>query len=223
MTGGILLEYINEEHSALQEEVTTSESVPQPEKAEQKPISRAKKIYRDARDLFVVMAAFMLVYVLFFRAVVVVGNSMYDTLKDGDRLLLISNVLYRNPERGDIIVASKDSFRNGECIVKRVIAVEGDTVDIDFNTGIVYVNGQALEEDYVFTPTVDPEGVRFPLTVEPGCVFVLGDNRGDSTDSRSPIIGQIDKREILGRVFFLLIPGVGSDGTREFNRIGVIN
>ena len=169
------------------------------------------------------LAIFMLIYIFCFRTVVVVGGSMYDTLVNGDRLLLVSNLLYRNPERGDIIVASKDSFRSGECIIKRVIATEGQLVDIDFETGTVFVDGVAIDEPYLHTPTVNPEGVIFPVTVPEGCLFVMGDNRKDSQDSRSPSIGFIDEREILGKAIFLMLPGLDEEwNVRDFNRIGVI-
>ena len=193
--------------------------------AEGKQLTKVQSFFKDARDIFYILAIFMLVYVLCFRAVVVVGGSMFDTLVDGDRLLLVSNLLYNKPERGDIIVASKDSFRNGECIIKRVIATEGQVVDIDFSTGTVYVDGEALDEEYLYSGTYNPEGVKFPLTVEEGCIFVMGDNRMDSKDSRSREIGLIDEREILGKAIFLLLPGEG-DGEyrvkRDFSRIGVI-
>lgn len=188
-----------------------------------KPTGETKEqsLFRDAKDIFVILAIFIVVYILFFRVVVVVGDSMYDTLVDGDRLLLVSNVLYRNPQPGDVIVASKDSFRNGECIVKRVIATQGQTVDIDFDNGIVYVDGEALQEDYVYSLTCNAEGITFPLTVDEGFVFVMGDNRMDSMDSRSPTIGQIDQREILGKVVFLIFPGnKGGKLSRDFSRIG---
>lgn len=188
-----------------------------------KPAGETKEqsLFRDAKDIFVILAIFIVVYILFFRVVVVVGDSMYDTLVDGDRLLLVSNVLYRNPQPGDVIVASKDSFRNGECIVKRIIATQGQTVDIDFDNGIVYVDGEALQEDYVYSLTCNAEGITFPLTVDEGFVFVMGDNRMDSMDSRSPTIGQIDQREILGKVVFLIFPGnKGGKLSRDFSRIG---
>ena len=124
---------------------------------------------------------------------------------------------------GDIIVASKDSFKDGEPIIKRVIATEGQTVDIDFTAGIVYVDGEALVEPYINTPTTLKEGNEFPLTVSEGCVFVMGDNRNDSWDSRSIQIGQIDCREILGRVLFLALPGKDPfTGKRDFSRIGAL-
>ena len=198
--------------------------VPQPNKPERK-YNKSQQAFLESRDILVILIVFMLLYILFFRVVIVVGDSMFDTLAQGDYLLLTSSILYRSPEAGDIVVISKDSFRGGECFVKRVIATEGQSVDIDFATGDVFVNGVLLEEDYIHTPTMLDEGVNFPLTVEKGCVFVMGDNRMNSRDSRSPEIGQVDCREILGKAIFLLFPGTGSDDNpMEFNfrRIGVI-
>ena len=174
-------------------------------------------------DLIYILAVVLLLCLLCFRVVVVSGSSMYDTLLDGDYLLLISNAFYQNPRQGDIVVASKDSFDNGAPIVKRVIATEGQTVDIDFGTGIVYVDGVALEEDYTYTMTNLDEGTSFPQVVEKGHVFLMGDNRNKSKDSRSPEIGQVDEREILGKAIFLFMPGTnkGND-TFDFSRIGVL-
>ena len=177
----------------------------------------------DLKDLVYVLAVFMLIYMLCFRVVVVVGPSMKDTLRDGDRLLLLSSVFYNNPKQGDIIVASKDSYEDGECIVKRVIATEGQTVDIDFQTGTVFVDGIALKEEYTLTSTTHFEGVIFPVTVEKDHVFVLGDNRDNSLDSRSPVIGQVDEREILGKAIFLIAPANAKLFSEAFfDRFGVI-
>ena len=174
-------------------------------------------------DLVYLLAGIVLVFLLVFRVIVVNGSSMYDTLMDGDYLLLLSNVFYQEPEHGDIVVISKETFDNGKPIVKRVIAKEGQTVDIDFDKGIVYVDGVALQEDYIYTLTTVDEGVAFPLTVEDGCIFVLGDNRGVSLDSRNPSVGQVDTREVLGKAIFLIYPGdnKGND-IRNMDRIGVI-
>lgn len=175
-------------------------------------------------DFVTWLVIILLVFLLLLRVVVVSGVSMNDTLIHGDYLLLINNVFYRNPQQGDIIVASKDTFKNGEPIIKRVIATEGQWVDIDFNQGIVYVNGTALEEPYTNTPTNLYEGIDFPLMVDEGCVFVMGDNRNESKDSRSMEIGQIDKREILGRAIFLFLPGKDPEtGKMNFNRIGALS
>ena len=175
-------------------------------------------------DFVTWLIVILLVFLLLFRIVVVSGPSMNNTLVHGDCLLLINNVFYRNPEAGDIVVASKDSFRGGEPIIKRVIATEGQWVDIDFEAGIVYVNGTALDEPYISSPTTLFEGIAFPLMVDEGCLFVMGDNRLDSKDSRSPDIGLVDKREILGRAILVMIPGADPDAEkRNFARIGALS
>ena len=110
-------------------------------------------------------------------------------------------------KEGDIIVAAKDSYGNGTPIVKRIIATEGQVVDIDFETGMVTVDGEILNEPYIKSLTKMSEGVVFPLKVEEGCVFVMGDNRMNSKDSRDPVIGLIDEREILGKAIVLFLPG----------------
>ena len=174
-------------------------------------------------DLIYMLITILLVFLLFFRVIVVSGDSMYSTLLDGDYLLLLGNLFYQEPQRGDIVVISKKSFDDGKPIVKRVIATEGQTVDIDFENAVVYVDGLALEEPYINSPTNFNEGNQFPLTVAENCIFVLGDNRGVSRDSRDPVIGQIDRREVLGKAIFLMIPG-SSHGNlaRDTGRIGVI-
>lgn len=194
---------------------------------EKKTIEKAnwkQNLMLDLRDVLYTLAGFMLVYLLLFRIVVVVGPSMYNTLIDGDRLILSSSLFYGEPQRGDIVVISKKSFENGECIVKRIIATEGQTVDIDFKAGVVYVDGIALQEDYTYTPTNLEEGVRFPITVGENQVFVMGDNRNQSKDSRNPQIGLIDERQILGKAIFLLTPGTnGGQEPAQYDRIGVID
>lgn len=174
-------------------------------------------------DLTFIVAGVLLVFSLLFRVVVVSGPSMNDTLVDGDWLILVGNVLYNDPKQGDIIVASKDSFDDGSPIIKRVIATEGQTVDINFETGVVYVDGVALNEPYTKTPTNVAEGVQFPKTVESGCIFVMGDNRNISKDSRSLEIDLIDCREVIGKAVFLCFPGKSPNtNTRKFDRIGVL-
>ena len=196
----------------------------QAENSTTKKQSFQESILDYLHDLIYILTAVLLLCLLCFRVVVVTGSSMYNTLVDGDYLLLISSTFYRQPQQGDVIVASKDSFDDGKPIVKRVIATEGQFVDIDFGAGIVYVDGVALDEDYTYTATNLDEGVSFPLRVEEGHVFVLGDNRNRSKDSRSPEIGQVDQREILGKAFFLLMPGTnkGNDPF-DLSRIGVLD
>ena len=147
--------------------------------------SMQKTVVMYLHDLVYLLGGILLVLLLLFRVVVVEGPSMNATMVDGDYLLLVGNVFYGEPKYGDVIVASKQSFKNGEPIIKRVIATEGQVVDIDFNAGIVYVDGAALDEPYTNTPTNLEEGIQFPVTVRNGCVFVMGDNRNSSKDSRN--------------------------------------
>ena len=193
------------------------------ENKQERKLNWKQNIVLYMHDLLYMMVTIFVLFLLIFRVIVVSGSSMYDTLLDGDYLLLVSNLFYRDPQQQDIIVVSKESFDNGAPIIKRVIATEGQTVDIDFHAGIVYVDGQPLDEPYAYTPTNVAEGMLFPLTVEKDCVFAMGDNRNGSRDSRDPIIGQIDKREILGKAIFLFLPATdeGRSGP-DYNRIGAI-
>ncbi len=164
----------------------------------------------------IVITAIILLVFLFtfvFKVVEIRGRSMMNTLQHGEKII-ISNIAY-TPEFGDIVVISRNMHNtvNGEVsdepIIKRVIATEGQVVDIDFDNGIVYVDGNRLTETYTRTPTNLRWDVKFPVVVESGCVFVLGDNRNDSIDSRSSQIGNdgmIDKRYILGKALFRVFP-----------------
>ena len=190
---------------------------------EEEHLTLAQTLLEYAHDMAYILAGVLLVFTFLMRIVVVSGDSMFDTLVDGDYLLLINSPICGELEQGDIVVASMDRFRSGEAIVKRVIATEGQTVDIDFREGIVYVDSEPLEEPYTFTNTNISEGMTFPLVVEPGCVFLMGDNRNESMDSRDPQIGQVDEREVLGKAVCLLLPGEGTwkhPVERDFTRIG---
>ena len=190
----------------------------------EKVLNPAKNILDYLHDFVTLLSGVLLVLLLLLRVVVVSGPSMRNTLIDGDYIILLSNVFYSKPAQGDIVVASKDSFKEGEPIIKRIIATEGQEVDIDFDAGVVYVDGNALDEPYTLTHTNLEEGIQFPLTVEKGCVFVMGDNRNESKDSRNPEIGQIDCREIVGKAVFLLFPGDNKNSEkRDFSRIGVLS
>ena len=182
-----------------------------------------QEIVLYVKEFISLLTVLVIVFLVFFRVIVVSGSSMYNTLSDGDYLILISRVFYREPEHGDIIVASKESHENGAPVIKRVIATAGQIVDIDFDAGVVYVDGEALEEPYAYTATNVKEGMAFPLMVEENCIFVMGDNRNRSKDSRHPDIGMIDKREILGKAVFLVFPGMDMETfSRDFNRIGAL-
>ena len=149
-----------------------------------------------------VIAAFV-IFCLVFRVIGVEGTSMMPTLHDGDWVAVSG--ISMNIKKGDIVIITQPWERNVP-IVKRVVATGGDTVDIDFALGEVFVNGEKLNEPYIDEPTTLSYDVQFPLTVPEGKVFVMGDNRGDSLDSRSSKIGCIDERYILGKVMIRLYP-----------------
>ena len=166
--------------------------------------------------LEILVTAIVLLVVLFtfiFKVVTIDGPSMENTLHNGERIV-ISNI-GADAKSGDIVVISRNQNNivsdtdAAAPIIKRVIATEGHIVDIDFETGVVYVDGVALDESYVKTPTNVKFDINFPVSVPEDCVFVLGDNRNNSTDSRSSLIGDhgmIDKRYILGKVVLRVLP-----------------
>ena len=195
----------------------------------QKETRRAKpeeKKSREAYEWVQALVCSVLAVVLLFtfgaRLIGVDGHSMVPTLQDGDRLLVLNSMLCSGYEPGNIVVLRKESFLPTP-IVKRVIATAGQAVDIDFGSGVVYVDGRRLHEDYINELTFTAEGTEFPLTVPEGCVFVMGDNRNHSTDSRSAQLGTIDQRYIIGRAVFLALPGPDAvTGVRDYGRIGGI-
>ena len=182
-----------------------------------------RELYEWAQALVVSVLAVVLLFTFVVRLIGVDGHSMVPTLQDGDRLLVTTSLLSGEYQYGDIVIIQKGSFAGGEPIVKRVIATEGQTVDIDFVTGTVYVDGEALQEDYINEPTYVEEGTEFPLTVPEGSIFVMGDNRNHSSDSRSSDLGTVDTRYVIGKAVFLLFPGADeATGQRDFGRIGPI-
>lgn len=172
-----------------------------PEEAE--AVSPYRESYEWIQCLVLALIACVLLFVFVARVIDVVGYSMVPTLDDGDKIIITRWA--GDYEQGDIVVLRKETLRE-EPIVKRVIAVEGQTVDIDFTLGIVYVDGVALDEPYVNELTYTQEGFEGPITVPEGCVFVMGDNRNNSTDSRDARVGCVDTRYIMGKVVFRIMP-----------------
>ncbi len=191
----------------IEEKVPQDGQQAQPEMPKNKLTPARVKVIRGVYEFVdILVSALLVIFLVFtflFRLVGVEGGSMEPTLQEGDRLLVSS--LRFKPEYKDIVIITQPNIFH-EPIVKRVIATGGQTVDIDFEQGIVYVDGEALAEPYVNAPTLTKEGVEFPVTVPEGYLFVMGDNRNQSTDSRSPQIGFIDERYVLGKVECRLTP-----------------
>ena len=182
-----------------------------------------REFYSWLRMMICVVLGVVLLFTLVLRIVRVDGSSMRDTLQDDDILIALSRHLSGELEAGDIIVVQREGFNRGQPIVKRIIATEGQTVDIDFEEGIVIVDGKDLDEDYTLEPTWLEEGMEFPLTVPENSYFLLGDNRNDSEDSRSPDLGTMTHDEVIGKAVLLVLPGeTAGAGKRDFGRIGLL-
>ena len=218
------------------------QEAPQAQAEEKKPAKEKEpknllyEVYGMLHDLIYILAVVTLLFVFVVRLVGVDGTSMLPTLHNGDFLLLESNVLYGTDdiEYGDIVVINEPYHwqRDKSLIVKRVIATEGQTVDINFDTHEVYVDGVLLREDYINEPTAfnwDGDlGLDYPVTVPEGHIFVLGDNRNNSSDSRFAPVGMIDERCVLGKAIAVALPGETRDAygnitdARNWGRIGLV-
>ena len=190
---------------------------------QEKQTAKGRDLYEWVQSLVGSVLVVVAIFTFVIRMMGVDGHSMLNTLQHGDRLLVVNSMLYHDSKYGDIVILRKNGVFDDDPIVKRVIAVEGQTVDIDFTEGIVYVDGEALEEDYIREPTYTAEGTEFPLTVPEGSIFVMGDNRNGSSDSRDYRLGTVDTRYVIGKAAFLIFPGPDYETEkRDFKRIGVI-
>lgn len=189
-----------------------------------KEVSAAEEYLDWVETIIFAFFVVILIFTFLLRIANVDGESMLPTLNDGDRLI-VSHLFY-TPEAGDIVIVNSENGHiyganntietvDGldKVIVKRVIALGGQQVKIDFNTGEVFVDGVVQDEPYIAELTKEDEGGHsYPVTVPDGYVFVMGDNRMNSTDSRSSLVGFVDEEDILGKVVLRIFP---------FNEIGV--
>lgn len=172
---------------------------------EEKKVSTSEDLFEWVETLVVAFFAVILFFTFIFRLAAVNGESMLPTLVDKDRLI-VSYIGY-TPKNGDIVIVNNENPALEKVIVKRVIATGGQTVDIDFNSGIVKVDGKELEESYINNLTLlDEKGHDYPVTVPENCLFVMGDNRMNSTDSRSPLVGFVPEEDVLGKVVLRIFP-----------------
>lgn len=163
-----------------------------------------RSVFRWLTGIVAVLFVFFVGWMLFFHIVSVNGASMQPTLQDNDKLFVLT--FRYEPQQGDIVVLQNNTETEG-LLVKRVVATEGQVVDIDYDTGRVTVDGAVLDESYATETTQKAlNEIAYPYTVPDNCVFVMGDNRAESIDSRNRGIGGIDERRIVGKVIFRLYP-----------------
>lgn len=186
--------------------------MPQEEKEQAEPRRPGAELYEWLQLFLGCVVAAVVLFNCVARLTRVDGESMNNTLQDGEIMLIWS--LGYTPEQGDIVVLNKTSvllphWTEPRAIVKRVIATGGQTVDIDYSAGTVYVDGRPLDEPYIPEEMYLPFGPDMQGThweVPEGSIFVMGDNRNNSTDSRDVQLGPIDADYILGKAVLALWP-----------------
>ncbi len=157
-------------------------------------------IYDLASVLVTAVIAVAFLFTFFIKISTVVGDSMNDTLQNGDKLVITAMV--KSVDYGDIVIISQPNGYN-EVLIKRVIATGGQTIDIDIRSNTVTVDGEVLSEPYVKERNrILGDAFDYPITVPEGYVFVMGDNRNNSGDSRFAAVGMIDERYIIGEAFY---------------------
>lgn len=179
------------------------------EEYEPRKRSAMEEVYDWVEAAMMAVVCVVLIFTLVVRLTGVDGDSMLPTLENKDRLLITR--LGHSPQQGDMVVVTKPN-RRGEPLVKRVIATGGQTVEIDFKAHTVSVDGVELEEPYIAEPTALYYDMTFPQTVPEGSLFLMGDNRNNSWDSRDSEVGMVDERYVMGKVIYRLLP---------YNRMGV--
>ncbi|MCR5102276.1 MAG: signal peptidase I [Butyrivibrio sp.] len=166
---------------------------------------KLKEVLKFVIELAIIYVLTMLFITYVMQRTVVSGESMMNTLQDGDSLL-VDKISYnfKEPERFDIVIFPYQGDPD-ECFIKRIIGLPGETVQIDFD-GNIYIDGEILEENYGAEVIIDPGRAYEPVTLGEDEYFVMGDNRNHSMDSREPSVGNISKDDIIGRAFVRIMP-----------------
>lgn len=183
----------------------------------QQPSKVAKEIFSWMQSIVVSVIIATLIITFVGRIVRVDGVSMEPNFAHNDRI--VTTTLHGDYSYGDVVVIKRKGDRP---LIKRIIALGGQTININYETNEVFVDDVLLNEPYIADATREDLGVTMPATVPEGCVFVMGDNRNRSNDSRSPTIGMIDERNIFGKVVFRLFP-FDTFGSINFDKVNGSN
>jgi len=194
---------MDQERLEQQKQLQEQEAAELPEKEKR---AEEESLFDWVRAMISAVLGVILVFLFVVQLITVQGPSMQPTLYAGDKVVVLKS-LFCDIEAGDVVVVQQYNAVLNDTIIKRVVATEGQSIDIDFSSGTVYVDGVALEEAYIAERTYMEEGLNFPVTLGEGELFLLGDNRNHSTDSRSPMLGVVDERYVVGEAVFLLVPG----------------
>lgn len=215
------------EEEKREPELETEETAAQQEDApkEKEKETLEGTLYCWAQALVTAVVGVVLLFTFGVRLISVNGPSMQDTLYTGDELLIL-NAAFCDFKAGDVVVINDYNAEEplNETLVKRIVAVGGQTVDVDVASGTVYVDGQELDEPYIKEPTYTSAGTQFPLTLAADEVFVMGDNRNHSSDSRDSRLGPVKEGYLQGKVLLLLVPGKTPDTNKtDWGRIGALD
>ena len=216
---------MSEEKKDLElEEEANASGGPEEGREKKEPVTLEGTLYTWTQALVIAVVGVVMLFTFGVRLISVNGPSMQDTLYTGDQLLVL-NAMFCDFKAGDVVVINDYNAEPqlNETLVKRIVAVGGQTVDIDFSSGAVYVDGRELDEPYIKEPTYTPEGTEFPLTLAEDEVFVMGDNRNHSSDSRDARLGPVKTGYLQGKALLLLTPGATPDTERrDWGRIGLV-
>lgn len=221
-----------------QAEMERTEAEQAEEITEAPPAQDGKNMLNDVMEILETMLVSVFIILMIFaylmRPVTVDGSSMFPTLHNADRLVMFR--LFYQPKPGDIVVVSDyggnvldadgnvvpSGYSLDENLIKRVIAVGGQKLEVDASTASVYVDDVRLDEPFINAPTMtDDRAFTYPITVPEGYIFVMGDNRNHSTDSRNPSVGLIKVEDVLGKAFFRYY-AVDEEGHADNSRIGFV-
>lgn len=175
-------------------------------------MTEKKGIHWTIQLMLIILFVFLL-RTFVFGTIAVKGSSMEPNFHHGD-FVLVNKLAYHigNPKKGDVAICWLDSGNRKENIIKRVIAVPGDEVDMRLKEDgwdweyVLYVNGEEQKENYILEAVQQPGTIEYPFVVEKDCYFVMGDNRNASTDSREVTVGAISKENVKGKVIFRFYP-----------------